>query len=209
MGGSSEITDAIELQRAEALAGPFPFLYVKGGLFYELASSDATRVTAVSAERREDIELLRIDFETQREGWAPEENSVLLDPGNGWAPVEIRSVYPVDTLHSDWKAEYVALLEFGESVGGMPIATKQTATATAKNWGSEDPDSEIVHQKITTVEVLVTDDISNGEFYVSHYGLPEPNFERSWMGAWLVYFVGGVACLAVAYRLLQRRQSVA
>lgn len=81
----------------------------------------------------------------------------------------------------------------------MPIATKLERTVSFP----EDPGTTM--QGVSTVEI-VDEEILDEEFYLSHYGLPEPNFERTWYGSWLMYLIGGAACLAVAYAMRRRRR---
>ncbi len=52
--------------------------------------------------------------------------------------------------------------------------------------------------------------LSTEEFYLSSFGLPEPNFGTSWYrGAWVVYLVGGAACVGIAYWFRRKRLMVA
>ncbi len=154
------VPSGVSAQRAEALAEALGYWYLYGIPFYELATSDSCRVTEVSTESKENRTYLRVDFETQRKGREPSTNYALLDPERGWAPVETKSLYQVNTEHPEWKAEYAATVEFGESVDGLPIAKQKTETWTSKNWMSDHSGPDIVQQRITTVEVLGADDIS-------------------------------------------------
>lgn len=203
-GGWLAVGSVIDTQRGEALAEGFGYWYLYGIPFFELAANESCRVTAVATELKEERKYLRVEFEKFREGRTPSTNYALLDPEQGWAPVETGSTYAVNKDHPEWKAEYVASIEFGEPIDGLPISKQKTESWTSKDWLRNGPD--IIQTRVTTVEVMETEDISPDEFYLSHFGLPEPHFERSWYGSWLIYLVAGAACLAAAYAIRRRRR---
>ncbi len=90
------------------------------------------------------------------------------------------------------------VLEIGDAIGGIPIATKTTRTIKSLD---RDYESEAV---VTTN--IIRRDVPEEEFYLRHYGLPEPNFDRRWFGAWVWYLIAGLVCLAVSGVILKRRK---
>ncbi len=142
-------------------------------------------------------ELVRIEFDhlfddpsTRSMEWMSEAY-MICDPSKSWALTE----YCV-TLEDS--STYHATLEFGELVDGFPVPKKMTRVITAEDVSTR--------QAVATFE-LISDDVSKEEFYLSHYGLPEPTFQRSWLGMWVWYLVAGVVCLVVSAVIFKRRRA--
>ncbi|MGE4002612.1 MAG: hypothetical protein AB7I48_20620 [Planctomycetaceae bacterium] len=207
LGGWSMVQRVVETQRANALAEALGYWYLFGVPFFELATNTSCRVTVVSAETNANREFLRVEFQTEREGWTPSQCFALLDPEQGFVPVESGGVYQVNRDHPEWTGEYVASIELGEPIEGLPIVKRKTENWKSKDWLRDGP--EIVQTRTTTIEVLPVADVSPEEFYLSHFGLPEPYFGRRWLRSLWVYVLGGAACLAMAYAIRRRRRLAA
>lgn len=160
------------------------------------------RVYLVPSEGRE---LVKVDFHhTVNEPQSDQhftitDGYVICDPVNQWAVTEYGGVYESHinntTAKQTWKQEY------GEPIGGMPIATKVDARLELSN----DPGSTI--QMVFLTEISSSDEVPEAEFSLSHYGLPEPKFRSGWFGMWFWYLLGAVASLVAAWVYLKRRRA--
>ncbi len=209
IGGGSLVTTMIEENTAEALAEVLVYWYVFGIPFYELATSDSCKLTGITTQNVNGREYLKVEFEmSPGEGSAPSSNYALLDGQNNWVPIEVGSRYSVHKSHPDWTVEYNAKIEYGDPANGLPIGIRKDETWTPTDWTSERPDDSTITQEIvTTVSVLDASSLAAEEFYLSHYGLPEPNFEVLWLKRWWVYLLGAILCGTAAYYIKRRRRS--
>jgi hypothetical protein len=110
----------------------------------------------------------------------------LCDPNCHYAVKEFGCDGPTDTgkLH--------IVNTFGEMCNGFPIAIKSVniAVNTAK--------PSFYSETTTDVDVL-TNDLSEDQFRLTHFGFPEPNIAAPWISTWMKYLLAGLACTAVAY----------
>ena len=63
--------------------------------------------------------------------------------------------------------------------------------------------------KLTELFELVSEEskvLSEEMFYLSYYGFPEPNFERSWLGSWIWYLIAGAVTVFTGRFLLGRHK---
>jgi hypothetical protein len=140
---------------------------------------------------------VRVDFDYPNPGERTRdfvEAFVLLDPAHHWAIKEYGATQP------ESGAVHHTTIAFGESVNEFPIPK----TVTQRIWPKKDPQS--IYQIVAKVE-LIAEDVTEAEFHLSHYDLPEPKFSRSWIGSWAWYLLGGVVCLAIGAIAIRRRKS--
>jgi hypothetical protein len=178
-----------ETPRAIALAG----YYLWTEPLSKVVESDAFTITRAYDMPSGAEELIRVEFEYIFEDAARKrkhrftDGFLVCDPAKEWVLTEYGGTN-YNLINKSTKVLTV-VLECAETIGGMPIATKVTQTDSSL-------DGNYKGESILTMEI--TDrNVPEEEFYLSHYGLPEPNFERSWLGTWGWYLIGGIGCIVV------------
>lgn len=200
LGSAPLEDDLIRQECRSARVLPLCTWIVAGLTVSELVQSPYFRITRLSSVppiQSDGAELVRIEFDhlvddqsRKRREWMSD-GYMVCDPSKSWALTE----YCV-TLEDG--SVYHVTLEFGELIDGFPIAERMTRVITAENISTR--------QAVATFE-LISDDVPVEEFYLSHYGLPEPTFRRSWLGAWVWYLIAGVGCLVVSAIVLKRQKA--
>ena len=200
-GADQRYDDRVKMEELEARATPLCTWYVVSESVSQLVESPSFKITKVATVISEGQKLVRVDFErlvddpTRVKKEYLSDAYLLCDPAKAWALKEYRfTAFNGGVYH-------VVIDEFGELLHGFPIPRKMTRLVTQTD-------------KISTSRMVVTfeavdNDVSGDEFYLSHYGLPEPKFRQSWWGRWGWYLVGGVVCLVVSAMLLKRRRATA
>ena len=189
-----------KIQRAQGEARGFALgtWYFFGEPVSTVIESPSFKLQRVYAVRQNDANLVRIDFDYLH----PDDMSknywdafMVCDPDRHWAVKEYGASGPIEGgLHRVTNT-------FGELLNGFPIAEKVTRRITGKAYTS------FAHRFVTTIEVT-NKDVPKAEFYLSHYGLPEPTFQRSWFGMWVWYLSAGIVCLGVARVIMKRRRAI-
>ncbi len=167
-----------------------------------LIESDSFSIQRVYAVTSGDRELARVEFEHLVDDparglkYRVTDGFLVCDPAKQWALTEYGG-----TKHNSinkFTSASTAVLEYGETINEIPIATKTTRTMSALDSGYRS-------ESALTAEII-SRDVPQEEFYLSHYGLPEPTFRRSWLGPWVWYLIAGVVCLVVSAMILKRRR---
>ncbi len=168
---------------------------------FKLIKMKGFEVTRISLLNLNDKQLVRVEFEYP-ESLLPEikisQCYVICDPSRSWVAIEKGST----RFFSGSKATDVIVFthEFDKSQSGLPLATRTTKLLKRKDASYE---SE------TVFENIVLDSPPDKEmFYLSYYGLPEPNFGAKRYGFWFGCISLGVAFLGVAWFLKRRSQLV-
>ncbi len=192
---------AMEEEPRQVAMGGF---YLWNDPLFHLVESDSFSIKRVYGVTSEGKDLVRVEFEclfdapARRRKFQVTDGFLVCDPAREWALTEYGGMYhyfankTTSLLH--------AIVEYGAVIDGIPIATKTTRTMSLQ-------DSDFRMESVLTAEI-VSRDVREAEFYLSHYGLPEPNFNQGWFGAWVWYLVAGVVCLVVLAMILKRRRAV-
>ena len=190
-----------ETPRAFALMG----YYLWDDPLFRVVQSDLFRIKRAYAITSEDKELVRVEFEyrindaVRRRDYEITDGYLVCDPTREWALTEYGGKqHNVANREATVKS---AVLEYGETIGGIPIATR-----TALRIESLDRDYR--SEAALTAEII-SRDVPEEEFYLTHYGLPEPNFNEGWFGAWVWCLIAGIVCLVASGMILKRRTAVA
>ena len=136
-----------------------------------VVESPSFQIKQVTAEKRDGEDLVRIEFDrkytdpTQR-AWSFSDAFLVCDPERHWALKEY-----------GWTGFdagiYRTTVTFGESVDGFPLAKG----INRRNRSTDDP---TVARQVITVEISSLD-VPKEEFFLSHYGLPEPTFQTNFV----------------------------
>lgn len=202
--GAAPVVDrkiAANAQQARAMALAAYYLWTEPlAQVVERESFTINRVYAVQSEQRE---VVRVEFDygiddpSQKIHDRFTDGYVVCDPARQWTVKEYGAVH--HNLNNDYIATIKTVLEHGDTVEDLPIATKITQTMASAGDG---------YTSESTINLsILSRELPNEELYLSYYGLPEPHFERSWFGAWVWYLIAGIVCLAIAVGIFKRREA--
>ena len=174
--------------------------YLWGETVVSVVESPTFQFKRVAAENRDGTDLVRIEFDRQyadrnQRNLSYTDGFMVCDPDRHWVMVEYGMTCRDGLITSR------TTLTYGELIDGLPIPkliTRRNVTRDDKgdlNWGT-----------VATLE-MIGGDVPREEFYLSHYGLPEPNFRRGWFGTWVWYLIAGVVCLGVAAIIVKRQRA--
>ncbi len=196
----AQIAEAEGVPRAMVLAA----YSLSTDLLFRLIEDNVFSIQRVYAVSSAENNLVRVEFEYLVDDPARgikdriTDGFLICDPAQEWALTEYGGTRY--NYNDEKKIVQRVLLELGESIGEIPIATKVLRTTNFLEYPGT------VSETVITVEVTSHDDVPKEEFYLSFYGLPEPNFGETWFGTWGWYLIGGIACIAVGV-VIKRRLS--
>jgi hypothetical protein len=166
---------------------------INGRTLPEWVNTPPFAIKAVKAVGSGATATVRVAFDGMRIGpdTAPAILSgyVVFDPSDHWVVREFLTRWPKGGTRD-------AVLEYDRREDGFPILTKRVQKAgTEKDYGMT---TELLDVHYETVPVE--------EFYLSHYGLPEPDFRepgRHWL-LWL-FASAGLGCVLIACLIWSRK----
>ena len=168
---------------------------------------DCSRRVSIKRVFRKDMDekhLVQADFEYlgfdsyHNDRYRLTEGSLVCDPSNEWAVVETSWIY--ESLNHGSKGRLKIFREFQSNVGIVPMATKLTTT-----YESLDKNVGYKTETIWTNEIK-SRDVPKEQFYLSYYGLPEPNFGKSWLGKWGLWLIAGIVFMTVGTFFVRRQR---
>ena len=126
--------------------------------------------------------------------------SIVVDPENHWSIREAAwltghgpcrlHISEVHRLSSGLPVASLCRVEFGYEGVENPRTPQECPSVTARTAHSE----------------ILAEETNHAQFYLSHYGLPEPTFESvSWYRSPWALLVGGLALLGIGVFLIRRR----
>ncbi|MBX3423040.1 MAG: hypothetical protein KF752_15905 [Pirellulaceae bacterium] len=205
--GRSELDDReIAIRKAEASTIFWAYVFYGRPVWELLRHPDCKLLSIESSLTTTGQEMVRVDFE-----FAPQEKKFLaVDFG-------IKDGYIVFSPDDGWKmVRYCRGYCHGQDPNTPtdPRVTKATA--------EDSPSDQLAFCKLGVIECPAAKPPNEGEnhlictqssytpvpkeeFYLSHYGFPEPNFgsKRYWL--WMLGgLIGGIACIVASRRLLKR-----
>ena len=201
-GANRKETETIDYEAAKGNALAFGAFCVYGRFVWDRARDPGFEITAISTSDTDEGERVRVEFrytpadsETGPIKKIALENGYLVcDPSNHWRLCEYGRIAGLG-------GERIVLDCIPDREAVAPILLKHVSTRRTSAG-----ELSKYRQEITCVESMF-EDVSEEEFYLSHYGLPEPTFRGSWLGAWVWYLIAGIVCLVVSARILKRRRA--
>jgi hypothetical protein len=180
---------------------PLGSWYIFGHPLSYFVDSPGLKIKRVSAVQSNGEELVRVDFDhlvddTSRSLEQLSDAFVVCNPAKGWALTE----YGATVGQANRRAKYHATIELGDLVDGFAIPSKLTILTSV----TDDPETI---RRFRSELVLLNREVAAEEFYLNHYGLPEPSFGRGWFGPWFWYLVGGIVCIGIGVIMIRRRRS--
>jgi hypothetical protein len=123
------------------------------------------------------------------------EGKLLLDPANHWVVVSASWIY--ESLNFKAKAKEEWQRDFAFAQADCPVASK-----SIMKYESE----KFKHESIWTVD-LKRQEVPKEEFFLTFYGLPEPQFDKSFLEKWGWWLIGGIVFLAAGGWLTMKRST--
>ena len=187
--------------RGSALGG----YYFHSHPVFESFENGSFNITQVSQVERDGSELVRVEFEGivsepaldgsgDKPGYTYSDAFLICDPAKNWVTIEYGDDQYVHV--NKGHARHRITLEIGRTLRGIPLATRLERHTISLN--SEYKSDLVVDIEFDELEV------SSSEFLLTHYGLPEPNFQRSTFGVWWWYLIGAIFFVGSGWFLLKR-----
>lgn len=177
---------------------------VNGEPLFDLIAQDGFSIKRLFGKDIEGKHLVHVDFEYlgfdsfHNDRYQLSEGLLICDPSNEWAVVETSWIY--ESLSDGAKGRLKFFREFQSNVGIVPMATKLTTT-----YESLDKNVGYRTETVWTNEIKRRE-IPKEEFYLSYYGLPEPNFGKSWLGSWGWWMFAGIVFISVGTIFIRRQR---
>ncbi len=201
LGRASALDRRIQEAESEARGFPFGGWYMMDETVAGVVASPTFQMKRVAKENRDGADLVRIEFDRKypdpkKRAFSYTNGFMVCDPERHWALVEWGR-----TSHNGLITSRSSLT-YGNLIDGLPIPQKITHLML----NEEDKREPINWRQVIDIEVI-GDDVPREEFYLSHYGLPEPKFQRGWLGTWMWYLIAGIVCLGMATIIVKRRSA--
>ncbi|NQT15987.1 MAG: hypothetical protein HQ582_24745 [Planctomycetes bacterium] len=196
------IAESEVIPRAMALAA----YYLWTEPLSRVVESDSFSIKRVYGISSGSNELARVEFEylvddpVRKIKQRFSDGFLVCDPAREWVLTEYGATHY--NFINEFTAALTTVLEHGDAIGEMPIATK----ITQRMKGMRSADDDYTSESVITLEIT-SRDVPEEEFYLTHYGLPEPTFRRGWLGVWAWYLIAGIVCLGVGTMVLKRRRA--
>lgn len=205
VGGNPRTDSMVAAVERQVRGAAFEGFHLWGIPLVQIVQSKGFKLKRAFATAADGRELVRAEFDLEFND--PRLNShfslsdayVVCDPSRQWALVEAggrRHTY-VNKTTEDLRITFA----YGDSVAGIPVANSIETIATFP----DDPGTE--EKMVHSIEVTSADEVPEEEFFLTHYGLPEPNMARNWIGPWVWYLAAGSICLAIGAVVIKRRNS--
>ncbi len=177
-----------------------------GKRLWEWVDSPDFKIKAASEIQSGGETFVRIDFEHLVDAVRPgrlclSSAYLICDPAADWALREFEASF-VNPVKGVAVTRQRGSLDYGEPDERLSFPIPKTVSLST-TWID---DVKSIDRTVAQLEVISTD-VPEEVFYLSHYGLPEPNFNQGWFGAWVWYLVAGVVCLGVGRMVLRRRRA--
>lgn len=202
--GSDPAVDAkMEAMADRPRAYVFTAFWLWEDPLYRLIESKSFRIDRVYSVTSGGADLVRVEFDYRVNDPSRDldyhitDGYLVCDPAREWALTEYGGTEH-DFITKDTLVRSV-VLEYGEMVDGVPIAAKTSMTMDSLERDYKG--------KIVWTSEIISRDVPEEEFYLTHYGLPEPNFDQGWFGAWAWYLIAGIGCLIVSAMILKRQKA--
>jgi len=191
-GDESRLAERIKDEVADVISVPLAGFYMIGIPLSELFDSLDFKLKNCSELVQNEKRLVKVEFE-YKPLRPPRmlDAYILINPMENWR-IEQYSYSQVADTHVEGKITYRSMN------GGVPIPSKITQIGL----GSRSPATS---ETVWDIEVL-PEQVDAKEFFLSHYGLPEPNFAQRMFGGWAYYFLGAAVCVCASFGVSRWRR---
>jgi hypothetical protein len=202
LGVNEDVDLKIADSESESASVVFGTIYLWSHPLASLVKSTTFKIHRVSSLQSASGDLVRVEYEytyvepRRHRDEHLYDGYLICDPVNKWALKEYGGT--LNSRVNNSVSVHQVVVEWGDSIAGIPFPK----TITRRSTYPDDVGSE--SEGISEI-MVINEEVPQEEFYLSHYGLPEPNFSRGWFGPWVWYLLGGAACVTTGAVLLKRR----
>jgi len=204
LGVDSAIDERVGNQKKNEFDAPINGIYghmILGKLLPDLINSPDFSIK--NLVKREVLGKAMVELEFEYSGFDAEhkyqltDGKLLLDPTNDWVVVSASWIY--ESLKDGEKGRSTLQREYNLGREGCPMASNVISKY-------ESLSSRYVTEDNYTIE-WKRQEVPKEEFFLTFYGLPEPQFDRSFLQKWGWWLIGGIVFLATGCWLTMRRST--
>ncbi|MCC7337784.1 MAG: hypothetical protein IT422_22070 [Pirellulaceae bacterium] len=198
---TNEQTEQIELTAQQVYDPVFGNYRVSGWFVWDLLNSPRCSLRSIRETTESGTSLVEVAYSLKgsTEGFSGNQagmnGTFSCDPNRLWSIVRETITLGVDGgLANSSEFEIT-------TVGDDQLPILKKSTGSGFDGRGKKLYTNIMYEFVAEDNGPLTEDM----FYLSHYGFPEPNFGKSWMGLWLLYLIAGVALVLTGRYLVKRR----
>ncbi len=180
---------------------------VRGKTLLEIADDPEIQISSISPCTTEEGNLIKIEFLDSNNIFKDSSFSnmyLLCDENNGWSIRECG--FRVIETKTNVKLTRASEIQYA---GNIPVPESYVVDYI-------NDDEEVMMNLTSSVEIVSAKIVQKEEFYLSYYGLPEPNFEskiestikdavhEGRLPAWLWYLAIGIICFGISVWIRRR-----
>ena len=213
-GGDLSTVPEIESQELVPKAFSLANVYLWHDSLHSLIQQRQLQIHKVFRVNHEGKNLVHVDFSYEAQTtpkWTSKvDNGYLLcDPEREWTLVKYGGELVQTFEHHVAEVEWTVDIQSENEVEGFPFASRVEKEYQVESYPIDDESKrhkDTLKRQVEELEILAAgDDVSEADFYLASYGLPEPNFERS--RAWLYPLILGSIALVVGFLIVRRRKN--
>ena len=208
LGVDSAINERVADQKKNEFDAPINDVcgyMILGELLPELISNPNFSLKKLA--KREVLGKAMVEIEFEYNGYDAGHNDkyqltdgkIVLDPTNDWVVASANWVFESST--DGMKNKITEQRQYNLGREGCPIASKSITKVESLN-----KDRRYVTENNWTIE-WKRQEVPKEEFFLTFYGLPEPQFDRSFLEKWGWWSIGGIVFLATGCWLTMRRST--
>jgi len=188
----------IEQELSHALDIILPMYYLQGYYIWDIVEHPSFEVSRISSMDYLDSEMYKMEYSCDMGNDGNEQDYYcIIDPDNSWIVREHGIYRPDGEPGRVWNKTEVRIVK--NSQGGIIPESFVISDYLPSNGTMK------LSSKRSFTYTINDTDVTKKEFYLSHYGLPEPNFDEPFLSTWMKYLLAGLVCLGIAYWIKRRR----
>jgi hypothetical protein len=206
LGVDAAIDERVANQKKNEFDAPIKFIH--GHMFYGKLLPDLINSPDFSLKKlakRDVLGKAMVELEFEYNGFDAEHNEkyqltdgkLLLDPTNDWVVVSASRIY--QSFKDGEKGRGTEQREYNLGSEGCPMASNAIRKYESLSTRYVNEDNYTIEWK--------REEVPKEEFFLTFYGLPEPQFDRSFLEKWRWWLIGGVLFLATGCWLTMRRSN--
>ncbi len=198
---TNEQADQIQRTALQVYVPVFGNYRVSGWFVWDLLNSPRCSIRSIRETTESGTSLVEVAYSLKgsTEGFSGNQagmnGTFSCDPNRLWSIVRETITLGVDGGLANSSDFEIA------SIGDDQLPILKKSTGSGFDEHGKKLYTNVLHEFVAEDNAPLTEDM----FYLSHYGFPEPNFGKSWMGFWMLYLVAGVALILTGRYLVKRR----
>lgn len=189
-GGPEEVAGPLKGKLNLFISAPYSICNVP---LSEIMADPSFEIAEVSGIEFEGEDCLKIEYDYHNEEDSLASGWVIVSPDEGWA---IRAFESRRPLKNRPQARYFGVVEYGDVEGGVPVLHRVQIT-------SSNPPEEVIELSYV-FDGIVPGPVPDEEFTLASYGLPDLSTPRGDSANRTVYWLYGLAALALVVALAMK-----